>query len=244
MWLVSTDPSPIHNTARNMHDPETGCWLTKSSQYTDWTSGSDRFLWIHGIPGAGKTVLASFIVEDVRQMCESSSKDGWAYYYCYYGREQDESPHLLRWILNQLCRQSGYIPDEVCELYRQGTQPRTANLLVTLSSILPRFRRVHVVLDALDESLDRQLLLNMLVRISHEDAFENVRFLVLSRKERDIEETLAGIFTILSLSNCLVDEDIQVYIQSQLRSNSRFRHWPDSLLRQAEIVLVKGARGM
>lgn len=97
-WLVTTDPSPNHNAACGLHESHTGQWLTNSPEYPRWKDRNTRFLWLHGIPGAGKTVLLSYIFEDVKRFCKQDESDalGWAYYYCYLGRKQGEAPYMLR----------------------------------------------------------------------------------------------------------------------------------------------------
>jgi NACHT domain len=245
-WLVSTDPSPIHNKSCELHETHTGKWLTRYQEYQDWKSGSTRLLWIHGIPGAGKTVLASYIVEDIKRFCQTSapSDAAWAYYYCYFGRQHDEAPHLLRWIINQLCRQSTYIPSQLIELYQQGGEPKTADLAKVLSMVLRRFQHVYVVLDALDESLNRQNLLDIIIQFASDHAFKKIKLLAMSRKEIDIESSFEELSISMSLSNPLVDEDIRIYVQRKLREDRKFRRWPVSLTANIERALVKGAKGM
>src|SRR5215471_20789730 len=41
-WLVSTDPSPNHNKACELHEAHTGKWFTSSPEYEDWIGGSTR----------------------------------------------------------------------------------------------------------------------------------------------------------------------------------------------------------
>jgi Cdc6-like AAA superfamily ATPase len=227
-----------------LHEEHTGGWFITSPEYKSWMSGSESFLWLHGIPGAGKTVLVSFIVESVKKFCKNDAPvgTGWAYYYCYFGRAQDETPHILRWVINQLCRQSECIPNEVLELHHAGAQPTIASLVDAFTSLLRHFRRVYLLVDALDESLNRQNLLEMLTGMSRVD-LEKLRLLVASRKEGDIERSFENVSAI-SLSNPRVDEDIRNYIRSQLHSDRRFSYWPEGLKRETEATLVEGAKGM
>jgi Cdc6-like AAA superfamily ATPase len=220
--------------------------LTKAPEYENWKSCSTRFLWLHGIPGAGKTVLASFVFEDVKMFCKNvpSNGMGWAYSCCYFRREQDETPHLLRWVINQLCRQMKEVPVEVRELYDAGGQPTTADLVIALAAALRNFQRVYLVIDALDESLNRQNLLNFLIEIINDNNFEKVQLLAMSRKEIDIERAILEVSSDISLSNSHVDKDIRVYIQNHLREDRKFSRWPEELRAEIEAALVKGAKGM
>ena len=244
-WLVTTDPSSNHNNACELHEPHTGKWLTNSPEYASWKDCITRFLWLHGIPGAGKTVLHSFIVEDVKKFCSnpSLSTTGWGYYYCYFGRNQDETPHFLRWLINQLCRQIKGLPPDVQHLFREGGHPSTSRLLQVLESVSQLFSRIYVVIDALDESKDRERLLEVLIKILEAGNLCTVQLLVTSRKELDIERAILPLSTSLSLSNPYVDEDIRTYIKSYLSQNRRFSMWPDDLKTEIEKALVKGAKG-
>lgn len=156
-WLAKTDPSPNHNAAYELHDIHTGTWVTRLPQYEDWKNGSTRFLWFHGIPGAGKTVLISYIIEDVKKYCDTipTGDITYSYYYCYFGRNQDEVPHLLRWVINQLCRKIQYLPKEILDLYMINEQPSVPVLIQALSTVLRNFRRVYIIIDAFDESQKR-----------------------------------------------------------------------------------------
>jgi Cdc6-like AAA superfamily ATPase len=242
---VATDPSSNHNRACDLHEPHTGNWLTKSPEYENWVNGSTRFLWLHGIPGSGKTVLASYIIKDVKQSCQNSpNRIAWAYYYCYFQREQDESSYLLRWVINQLCRQSRYIPKEVRAMYDEGDQPSTPSLMIALSAVLHKLDHVYLVVDALDESLNRQNLLDIIAQIATNDEFKKIRLMALSRKEIDIERALKDISTDLSLSNSWVDKDIRLYIQNRLDNSRKLRRWPKALKDEIETTLVRGAKGM
>jgi Fungal N-terminal domain of STAND proteins len=57
-WLKDADPTSNHRAARKKHEqPETGTWLLKCREFAQWCDQEGQILWMHGIPGAGKTVL-------------------------------------------------------------------------------------------------------------------------------------------------------------------------------------------
>lgn len=240
-WLVTIDPSPNHNTACALHDSHTGTWITRSDEYQKWKNGSSRLFRLHGIPGAGKTILFSYVVEDIKQYCKTfGSKDiTCSYYYCYFGRAQDEVPHILQWVINQLCRKSQYIPKAILDSFQTGEQPSVPVLIQALSAVLLNFQYVYVMLGALDETFERQNLLGLLNQLAGV-SFEKLGLLVTSRKVIDIEISLTPISTCISLSNPYVDEDIQIYIQNQLQDHHKLRTWPKSLLDEISVALVKG----
>lgn len=48
------------------HAPGTGAWLTASDTYQEWLHGDEHgLLWIRGIPGSGKSVVAASLVDEL-----------------------------------------------------------------------------------------------------------------------------------------------------------------------------------
>jgi hypothetical protein len=242
---VTTDPSPNHNSACTLHDAHTGKWLSDSTEYQAWSTTNTSFLWLYGIPGAGKTVLLSYIIENVKAQCKSlpSNDVACVYYYCYFGRAQDESPHLLRWVIDQLVRCSQYIPNEILDCYYAGQQPSMPTLVLALSLLLKKFRKVYLFVDALDESLERQNLLDLLLKLAG-PGFENISLLVMSREEIDIKAAIGNASQSLSLSNSFVEEDIRKYVRNQLRTHRKLCGLRSSMQTEIENSLVEGANGM
>jgi hypothetical protein len=167
---------------------------------------------------------------------------GWCYYYCDFRRSQDETPHLLRWIISQLGRQSKSVPAEVMQLFYDGVEPRITSLRSAFSAIVRLFNTVYLLVDALDETQDQTKLVSTLKDMTGAE-FANVKILATSRIEADIDRLLCEMPHI-SLSNKLVDEDIRLYIRETLSENDRFARWPKSLSREVEAALIDGAKGM
>lgn len=56
-WLSNTDPISNHSTAKSKRAKTTGDWFIKGETYSEWLKTPNSFLWLHGIPGCGKSVL-------------------------------------------------------------------------------------------------------------------------------------------------------------------------------------------
>src|SRR5436190_7149179 len=67
-WLRKTDPITNHTAACEKHQDGTGQWFVMSHEFSQWLRPK-RSLWLHGIPGAGKTILCSTIIENVKTRC-------------------------------------------------------------------------------------------------------------------------------------------------------------------------------
>ena len=246
-WLVSVDPSPNHNRALGLHEEHTGQWMLCHREWKKWLDRDIRFLWIYGIPGAGKTTLLSFLIENAKNICDqpSSQSKAWAYYYCYHARNHDETNHCLRWILSQLCRQLHSLPSEIREMYQRGEQPATRDLLNALAAVTRCFDTVYILIDALDESQNREYMATTLASLMLQERFRAIQLITTSRDEVEIRRAFYHCsFSRISMSNELVEEDIRKYIRSRLSHDSRFARWPKSLLKDVEQALAKEASGM
>ncbi|KAK4156157.1 hypothetical protein C8A00DRAFT_41316 [Chaetomidium leptoderma] len=244
-WLYVTDPSDLHEKSCDTYEPGTGEWLFRSPAWGSWLEEKTRCLWVHGIPGAGKTIFASHLIETVREHCEDrGSKYACVYYYCYFGHSQDETAPFLRWILLELCRRLGRVPLAVHELYRRGGKPTSRTLLAALENLVQAFDRVFIFVDAVDESLDRENLLRVLEDLAGHARFNNVRLLATSREYIDIEDTMKGVSTPISMRNPLLDEDIALYIRSKLDTHPRLKRWPRPVREEVLKALSTEANGM
>ncbi|KAH6714963.1 vegetative incompatibility protein het-e-1 [Leptodontidium sp. MPI-SDFR-AT-0119] len=244
-WLESVNPSLLHNAAFKKHEEHTSAWLLKSPEWNHWRGqeSTQNFLWIHGIPGSGKTVLASFIIEHLKAICGSDPELGCAYYYCHYSHNQDEGTSFLKWTIAQLCRHAKWIPAQLKELYDHGCEPSIPELENALEAVLERFKMIYIVIDAVDESTPRSEMLAVIATIAVDIRFRKIKVLVTSREYFDIERKFSGISEAISMSNLLVEEDIKLFVHSRLLAGPlkrRFRH----LLNRIECVLVAKAQGM
>ena len=209
-------------------------------------SSQQRCLWIHGIPGARKTVLMSYLVEKTREYLKNTprEKTAYVYYYCYFGHNQDEAIPLLRWILNQLCRQADIVPSSIHTMFKLSLQPSTPELLKAVVDILDRFDIVYILIDAIDESNDRENILSVLRDLVTGLQFDKIQLLASSREYIDIEEVIQRFSTSISMANPYVEKDIRAYVHSCLKSNPKFERWPGALLEEVENKLSSGAKGM
>jgi archaellum biogenesis ATPase FlaH len=218
-----------------------------------WKSNPASFLWLHGIPGCGKTVLSSAILQDVLQLFANDHGKAVVYFYFDFNDTQKQSRELMiRSLISQLSQQFVKMPSSLDMLFsscKNGQrQPSLDGLLDVVRNLIREFQHVYIILDALDECTDRAELLATLQIIADwkDDA---LHLLVTSRKEQDIESSLENIVdtqnTICLLSE-LVDKDIFKYIRQRLSVDKKLNKWQkDPEIRyEIEIPLMKGAHGM
>ncbi|KAK2053440.1 hypothetical protein LY76DRAFT_597818 [Colletotrichum caudatum] len=247
-WLSDVDPSPIHHRACRNHEPGTCDWISRLPEWAKFLDGKIRCLWIHGIPGAGKTVLASQLIGTLEGRCKTlssgNSKSISIYYYCYFGNNHDETNSLLKWVLVRLCRQARQVPERLWKLFEHGSQPSTERLLSALESALEPFEHVFITIDAIDESKPRDELLKVIRDLVTDHRFDKIRLLVTSREYLDIETAMKDVSTEVSMRNEHLDADIRLYTESRLSSHEKIKKWSPELRSETLEALCAGAQGM
>lgn len=246
------DSTSNHNLACQLHEPETSQWIFQSPEWQTWLHGEKRLLWIFGIPGAGKTILASYLIESIKKSCQntkSGRRIGWAYHYCYHARAHShEDPGFLGMILCQLCRQLEHLPLELQRTCtnRREEGPTVTELIQCLTIVSQHFEEISIVIDAVDESKSRGDFLALILLLLQRDLLKNIRLLVTSRDEIDIRRAMESEPTgvRISMSNQYVDNDIRNFVHMTLHSDPGFIRWPNNLLSEVEDALSKGAKGM
>ena len=220
--------------------------MLRSSEWIGWLEAKNRCLWIHGIPGAGKTVLMSHLIEQIKETCEQSAQREvvYVYYYCYFAHNQDEAKSFLKWLIIQLCRKAEHVPAIVNRLRKHGEEPSVADFLDAFASILRRFEIVYVAVDAIDESDPREDLLMVLRHFVTEARFNKLQIIASSREYIDIERVMVEFSIPVPMKNPHVEADIRRYVQSFLKSCNRFGKWPLELLHEIEEAVTIGAEGM
>ncbi|KAG2011164.1 ankyrin repeat domain-containing protein 50, variant 2 [Coprinopsis cinerea AmutBmut pab1-1] len=131
-------------------------WFTESEDYQAWKFGGCRIVWGTGIPGAGKTVLASRIIDDLCQFKATSTKKICVVFaYCRYS-EQLTVKDILEALIKQFIAADPSLTTLAESLYekhrKQKTRPTQRELLDLVRQMESRFDIVFYVIDGLDEA--------------------------------------------------------------------------------------------
>jgi uncharacterized protein YukE len=244
-WLNAGvgDPSINYELAKKKREPSTGRWFLESDDFKSWIQRTRTFAWLHGIPGAGKTILCSTIIEHVQILCSANPAYQYAYFYFDFNdTTKQKTAQMLQSVIAQLCFQKD-VPTELHELYkRNGVRQPTRYQLIEILHVLAKDSPTYIIMDALDESSERDELLETITKELND--IINMNILVTSRKEQDINEFLNDVAGItISLTGSQIDDDIALHVQKCLESKP-FRNWSSSLRQKAEKTLVEKADGM
>lgn len=252
-WLQPADPSSNHQQALKKRQHNTGLWLLEGELYQQWKSSPQSFIWLHGIPGSGKTILSSTLIDDVTNFTRDKSGTVVAYFYFDFNDvHKQRAESLLKSLISQLSQKMNDVSPELDDLFAQSKNgrgdPSLETLLKVLQQLLREFSHAYLVIDALDECSQRDELMGILATIARWN-LKNTHMVVASRLERDIEIAVEGLAleaVIVAFRNSDVDKDIRQYVRQRLSDDAALKKWngDPGLRSEIEDVLTRGSQGM
>ncbi|KAL5433594.1 hypothetical protein PMIN07_009971 [Paraphaeosphaeria minitans] len=224
-WLKPTDYELDSGEFRKhlaSHVPGTGAWLTSSHTYRSWRqSTKDGLLWIKGIPGSGKSVLAAHLVDALAQ----SEPDTHVLYFFF--RQIIDANHepaaLLRDWLDQVLILSPPLQKRLKELIETGRsidsitmEDHWFNLKLAIKGLAGKVFCVADALDEMDHGHD-EFLLNLAAFSQWKP--HKAKVLITSRPVSAVEMPLRNSELLsIRLLERDVDVDIETYVNHSLRS--------------------------
>ena len=223
---------------------QTGAWFLNSTEFTEWSAGPVRTLWCHGIPGSGKTVLASIAIDHLRIVFKDENRAVVSVFCNYADLGNQKSDDLVASVLEQLVRSKG-VTDELRMLYqrhrRQRTRPGPKELAELLNTVTGGFAKVFIVIDALDECPEttRNSVLGEIYKLENRP-----RLLITSRHSSSIANICHDA---IHLEIQASDTDLEIYVRSKIQQDRHLAHYVDqdsSLQKDIVRKVVDNAKGM
>ncbi|KIJ42474.1 hypothetical protein M422DRAFT_170981, partial [Sphaerobolus stellatus SS14] len=173
--------------AREKCHPGTGQWFLQGSAFERFRGGVGECIWLHGISGAGKTILSGSIIAAMRTHVESKPSTGLAYFFfAYTDKAKQNTFNMLSSIALQLAERISNIPSRVITLYNNNkSRPPMSVVLEVIICLARCFHQAYILLDALDEIAadERTSLLKALNEIIANARLSNISLLMTSRRE-------------------------------------------------------------
>ena len=222
-------------------------WLFGRSEYMSWydrsqSTSEPSLLWVTGIPGSGKTHLATRTIQKLQKSHIVP------YFYCDSSDVERCSPlSILRAWVWQLLLQQPHIPAVIVKEKTKGAQPTTVSMkdcLIELLSTDYGHLSCVLVLDALDECppKERREICEFLAVLA-----KHASILLFSRPDRDISNVLTAAQTPIAYSQLQISEldteqDIADYLKASVETRLKI---PDEAQRLEIITtLCDRAKGM
>ncbi|CAC9889568.1 unnamed protein product, partial [Aureobasidium pullulans] len=97
------DASVDYRNASDLRHPNTGLWFLESDSYRRLKTTPATHLWLRGIPGSGKSVIASTIIEDLQKDKDVVSGSAVVYFFFSFSDASKQTlEHMLRSLIYQL----------------------------------------------------------------------------------------------------------------------------------------------
>lgn len=248
--FAKVDSRSNHDMSRKLRSPGTGLWLTESQEFRQWMSTKNAKLWFYGIPGCGKTVLASCVIEEALRI--SSPSTAVAYFYCDY---KDSATQDLSNILGSLAQQFAKQDEESFTKLRKFYETHNPEhqlsfkydseaLWSLVRAVTLVFDCAMIIVDGLDECGTKAPSVVDSLTTLNEGENTTIKTIFLSRDEIQIRELLED-YTNVSIAARSSDLRLYVGAEIELRTRKKRLRVKDQSLKEHILErLVEGAEGM
>lgn len=215
-WVGATSSQADFLAAQHARVSDTCEWILQREELRDWLDVSPsrkipKVLWIHGKPGAGKTIISAKLAEHL----QDTSVSPFAYFFCFYGNGLKRSYlNIIKSWISQLAKDNDKALDVAAEFYREKESQNITQMELwqTFSRINATIDSCFFLVDGFDECDDEKAdyhnhsLLDsrasFLLNLNDSLRGTNARVLIMSRPDFDLRDQLQ--------SNSLLTPDSQV----------------------------------
>ncbi|OTA82273.1 hypothetical protein M434DRAFT_37202 [Hypoxylon sp. CO27-5] len=252
-YFMKNSPQGTLRKCINDRHPMTGLWLTESSAFNDWLVTPGSKIWLSGIPGAGKTVLAGSVIQEALTRSHETESVGVGFYFCDYRHPISWEPAtILGAVASQLARQNHEAFD-ILRRYYEGLHPERGlpdetpdpdELRAQITSMSKLFDQTIMIVDGLDECGDTtDNVVKILMELA--DYSAGISMALFSRNHDDIRFYLQADFEHISIA--AHEGDVRLYVGAELDKRLQLRQLRlGDMNMKDEImsVLVKKSGGM
>jgi ankyrin repeat protein len=210
-----------------------------------------------GAPGIGKTMISSYLVDELDKRAEFTSDMIFAYYFCdNKDDKRNTAIAIIRGLLLQLLRQRPLLFKHIQEDYDQMRDQAFDNFDALWRILLkmladPNAGQIYLLIDALDECDKsscgfRQAFLTSLAELfstQQRSGLMNVKMLITCRPESDILEELNHLRGLICIDSGKINADLLKYIQTRVNELSVKKKYPLKLKKDIQDALSEKAGG-
>ncbi|KAF1973486.1 ankyrin [Bimuria novae-zelandiae CBS 107.79] len=214
-WLSSADFPAQQADFLALVQADTGLWFLNSPEFNEWLQGPSKTLFCHGIPGAGKTMIAAIAVDYLHNNMESPDV-GVAYLYCSYKRQADQNaPDLLAAILKQLVQDRPSIAQPLSSLYNSHKVRGTRLSLNECTDQDGTRSQLLKFCRDFGEQTDLRLMVTSRDIPDIADEFKRIPQLEVRASNADVRQYVGG--KVKQLAKCVQrDGDLQELVQNKI----------------------------
>jgi len=208
----------------------TSQWILEDEKYLTWfnpasTPNRSSILWLNGGPGTGKSVLSSFVIDDItkRHLCCQ-------YFFIRSGDQKKRTLSLLlRCFAYQLSRSVPEFLERALDVADEGIDFETADARTIwerlFKSLLFRLQDIpeplYWIIDGVDEAADPRSIFKQFSDISLSSL--NIRILLVSRRTSELSAAFSRIPSTLNPDIISIEghlEDVRCYVRNELSTTT------------------------
>ncbi len=216
-----------------------------SEKFQTWIQSRNHTLFCPGIVGAGKTILTSVVVEELTTRFSSHPTIGFAYIYCDYRRQNEQTIYdLLMSLLKQLSESQPSFPATVKNLYDKHITKRTRlshnEIYESLQAVTMLYSQVYIIIDALDECRisSRQEFIASLFDLQ---TACSINLFITSRPIPSIEKVFEGVSKLEIRAS---EQDMRRYLNAHIYQLPGLDTRNLNLKEELETAIVKAVDGV
>jgi Cdc6-like AAA superfamily ATPase len=250
--IPAVNYSAMHSKLSALRHPGTNTRIQETTQFVAWNASqnSDCFC-CYGIPGAGKSVLAASVVNDLLDDTTNSSRNV-LYYYCDFTEDASLDPsYIVSSLTHQVLVRAPLdkFSDQLrCPYQESYPIPQLSKALVFLKTLLQDLRQVTVVMDGIDQlAPDSQSIVLSVVDGLLSDSSFTTKVLITSRQEEHLIKRTLKAHKTIHLDNDNTQDDIALFVERYLNSSLAKQNplLENARLKQEVVqALLSGANGM
>jgi len=246
-WLTPIDYAAQQSDFASRRQAGTGQWLLDSEEFQAWVETNKQTLFCPGIPGAGKTILTSIVVDYLYTKFQKDPSIGIAYLYCNFRRQDEQKPEdLIASLLKQLTQEQSFMSASVKTLYYQHkdkrTRPLLNEILGVLQSVAVTYSRVFIIIDALDEcQISGSYQQRFLSSLFNLQVNYGINLFITSRPILNIEKEFKGKIILEIRAS---EEDVRRYLEDHMFRLPGFVVRSLELQEEIKTSIIKATDGM
>lgn len=223
LLAISELPDVDYIFYRDQWTPGTTGWILQNEEYNRWLETPESvsaILWCHGGAGFGKSVLSSFIINDLFERGLSCQ-----YFFFKYGEHKKRTlSSLFRSLAYQVARSTYDFQQKVLQLAEEGIDFESADSrtvwerIFKLNLLLMKdLKPLHWIIDGLDEADDSRGLVRLLADVSNYSV--PIRICLVGRKTPEMTAIFQKVPRALGPGIVKIgghSEDLERYIHEEL----------------------------
>ncbi|KAF5332806.1 hypothetical protein D9611_005253 [Ephemerocybe angulata] len=153
-WLKGAKFRAIYRLSLEARMDNTGTWLIATFEFGEFVKQKGTVVWATGLPGSGKTILASISVEHLEATFSGRPDVAILYAFLRYS-EKHTLPQIIAGLLSQLVSSHAVALTHILPTYQRAKKHRDelscSEAVRALKDIVSLFSDTYIVIDGLDE---------------------------------------------------------------------------------------------